>query len=186
MSTIYTHAVVGLSLGRLVTARRLSFLFWILAGLLPVLPDLDVLSPYPYRHQLGHRGFTHSLAVALVIGGAAAGMTFRRLRMNFWALATFFFAITALHGVLDAFTNGGEGIAFFWPATIRRYGPWGPLPVPDVGFEFPNPRTSRAVRAELWMVWLPLAVVVGSVSLGRRLRRKVGRQAPRLVDRGAR
>jgi inner membrane protein len=36
-------------------------------------------------------------------------------------LALFLFVVTASHGVLDAMTNGGLGVAFFAPFTSARY-----------------------------------------------------------------
>jgi inner membrane protein len=47
---------------------------------LAVLPDLDVLGFHagiPYEHPLGHRGLSHSLLFALVVG---LGATRRRCR----------------------------------------------------------------------------------------------------------
>jgi inner membrane protein len=172
MTTIYTHAVVGLGLGKVFTARRLSPLFWFLAGFLPIVPDLDAFSTAPYGSPLGHRGFTHALSFALALGLVAAGATFRYLKINFWALWGFFFAITASHGLLDAFTNGGFGIPFFWPFSNARFGPWGPIQVSDIAFELPNPRSSRSVRDELLWVWLPTAVLVGLLVAYRRFKRR--------------
>jgi inner membrane protein len=170
--TIYTHAVVGLGLGAVFTARRMPPLYWALACCLPIIPDLDAFSFAGYGSSiLGHRGFTHSLGFALGVGLAAALVTYRYFRMPFWALGALFFAITASHGVLDAFTRGGDGIPFFWPFSDHRFGGWGPVLVPDIGLEIPDPRTSRAVRGELLWVWLPTGVLVGLVTVYRRLRR---------------
>src|SRR5207245_11132010 len=101
----------------------------------------------------------------------AACATFRFFIRGFWTLLAFCFVITASHGILDAFTNGGEGIPFFWPFFNHRFGPWGPIQVSDIGFELPDPRTSRSVRHELLWVWLPLVVLVGVVVLCRRWKR---------------
>jgi hypothetical protein len=60
-------------------------------------------------------------------------------------------------------TKGGVDIPFFWPLDAR-YGNWGPLRAADIGFELPDPRYSRAVRAELLWVWLPTVAVVGLVT----------------------
>jgi inner membrane protein len=170
MATIYTHAVVGLGLAKVFTSRRLPPLFWILAGLLPIVPDFDSFSSYSYGSMWGHRGFTHSLCFALGIGLIAAGAASRCLKIDFWPLLGFFFLITASHGILDALTDGGFGIPFFWPFSPHRYGPYGPIHVADIGFEIPDPRVSRSVRTELLYVWLPLAVVVGVVTIRRRFR----------------
>jgi inner membrane protein len=173
MSTIYTHAVVGLGLGRIFARRKMPWLFWGLAALLPVVPDFDAfLVGVPYRSPWGHRGFTHSLLFALVLGLLAAALTYRRLGISFLDLAGFFFVITASHGVLDALNNGGEGVEFFWPFDTTRYGTWAgaPLHYPDIGFELPDPRKSLAIQSEQRWVWLPMALVVGAVMLYRRLR----------------
>jgi len=150
--------------------------FWILAAVLPAMPDLDVFSPWHYGHILGHRGFTHSLSFALALALVAAFPTFRWLRINFWALLAIFFVITASHGFLDACTDGGEKIPFFWPFSQERFGRWGPIHVSDIGFEFPDPRTSRSVRTELLWVWLPMLLLLGIVVGYRRFRSAFRRQ----------
>ncbi len=171
MATIYTHAVVGLGLAHLYAARPMRWPFWTLAALLPVLPDLDVLSTAPYGSPWGHRGFTHSLLFAFVVSLWASGLSFRYLRDNPWRLLALFFLVTASHGLLDALTRGGESIPFFWPVP-GRYGNWGPIPVSDLGFEVPDPRNSRALRAELLWVWLPTVGLAATVATYRFARRK--------------
>ena len=90
-------------------------LFWVLAALLPMVPDFDSFGHKPYGSILGHRGFTHSLIFALAVGLFFTALTFRYFRVPFWDLLGFFFVITASHGILDMFTNGGFGIPLFWP-----------------------------------------------------------------------
>src|SRR5689334_10288860 len=143
MTTIYTHAVVGLGLARVATSRPMPWPYWTLATLLPVLPDFDSFSTAAYGSALGHRGITHSLPFALWVGAFAASLTFRRFRVSFWWLSGLFFLVIASHGLLDALTRGGEAIPFFWPMG-ERYGNWGPIPVSDLGLELPDPRRSRA------------------------------------------
>ena len=174
MCTIYTHAAAGLGIARLYTARPMSWPYWALAALLPIIPDLDVFSTAAYGSTLGHRGITHSLLFALVLGIVAASMTCRRLQTSWWSLAFLFFVVVASHGLLDAITRGGETIQFFWPLQAR-YGNWGPIPVSDISVELPDPRYSRAVRSELLWVWLPIILLVGAVTAHRRL------QGPRSV-----
>jgi inner membrane protein len=171
MATIYSHAVVGLGLARLYTGRPMPWAYWGLATVLPIVPDLDVFSTAVYGGPLGHRGITHSLLFALLAGTIAAAATFRRFRVHWWSLAALFVAIVASHGLLDAMNQGGEDVPFFWPLA-RRYGNWGPLPVSDIAFELPDPRHSRAVRAELLWLWLPTAVAVGAATAYRRLTRR--------------
>lgn len=173
MATDYTHAVAGLGLACLCATRPMPWTYWALAAALPILPDLDVFSTAAYGDLLGHRGFTHSLVFALVVGNLAACLTFRRLRTRWWRLSVVYFIILASHDLLDAMTRGGEGIPFFWPAG-GRYGNWGPLPVSDLSFDLPDPRRSRALRAEMLWVWMPTLILASLVTMYRRVR-----QSPR-------
>lgn len=143
---------------------------WGLAVLLPIIPDLDVFSTATYSSPLGHRGVTHSLVFALVLGTFVAGATFRRFHVRWWSLTALFCAIIASHGLLDALTKGGADIPFFWPYA-GRYGNWGVLPVSDIAFDLPDPRYSRAIRAELLWVWLPMSLMVSMVMVYRRSKR---------------
>jgi inner membrane protein len=145
--------------------------YWGLAALLPIVPDLDVFSTYTYGGPLGHRGITHSLLFALLLSGVVAAATARWFRVKWWSLMILFFLIVASHGLLDAMTRGGADIPFFWPLD-GRYGNWGPLPVSDIAFDLPDPRYSRAVRAELLWIWLPTIVAVGLAMLYRHWKRK--------------
>ena len=170
MTTLYTHAAFGLGIARLCAARPKPLLYWGMAALLPILPDFDVFSTAAYGTPLGHRGLTHSLAFALVVGVLTASATFRYFRTNWWLLAGTLFAIVASHGLLDALTRGGADIPFFWPLDAR-YGNWGPIPVADLAFELPDPRYHRAWRSELLWVWLPTVLLVGLVTAYRRRNR---------------
>jgi len=168
MATIVTHGFVGLGLGKVYSTRRMGVLFWVLAFLLPMVPDCDVFGMFwniAYDGSpLSHRGFTHSIVFACALGLLVAGLTIRYFRVRFWPLWLFFSAIIASHGVFDALTNGGYGVAFFWPVDSTRYGPgWGPIQVADMGFEIPDFRTSRTVHTELLWVWLPTALTVNLV-----------------------
>src|SRR5262249_16947716 len=116
MPTIMTHALVGLCLARVFTPRPMPPIYWGLAAGLSMLADLDVVAfslGIPYEHRFGHRGFSHSLCFALLTTLPVALLTCEQLGMRWWVLWGFFFVVMASHGVLDAFTNGGLGIAFF-------------------------------------------------------------------------
>jgi inner membrane protein len=174
MATTYSHAVVGLGLAQIYNPRRRRWLYWTLAAFLAVAPDFDVFSSAAYGALLGHRGFTHSLIFALWLAFLTASLTFRPLSGNLWALTAVFFLAAGSHGLLDALTRGGESIPFFWPATAHRYGNWGPIPVSDLAFEIPDPRSSRTLRSELLWVWLPTGVFIGAMGMFRWVRRRKG------------
>ncbi len=123
MPSIISHPAVplalALGLGGQVVSERL-----LLAGVAAsVVPDLDVVAfrlGIPYTDALGHRGFTHSLLFAAFVALAAA-CAFRALRTTFTRAFWFVLVATASHGILDSFTNGGLGVAFFWPWSGERY-----------------------------------------------------------------
>jgi inner membrane protein len=73
----------------------------------------------------------------------------------------FLFLATASHGVLDAMTNGGLGVAFFAPFSDTRYFfPWHPIVVSPISIsEFFGPRGLRVIWSELGWIWAPSAVV---------------------------
>jgi len=66
-------------------------------------------------------------------------------------------------------TNGGLGIAFFWPFTDTRYFlPWQPIEVSPIGAaRFLNQRGLEVLQSELIWVVLPI-LSVGLAALGLR------------------
>ncbi len=171
MPTVFSHPAVplaiGLGMGRDAISRRL-----LLAGVVAsTLPDLDVLAfdfGIPYSAELGHRGFSHSLFFAgLVALVGACG--FRALRTSFVRAFMFLFVATASHGVLDAFTNGGLGIAFFWPWSAERY--FAPFQVIEVAplsaSRLFSQRGVFVLLSEVLWVWLPSALVTAALAVYR-------------------
>jgi len=141
-----------------------------------MLPDVDVIGfsfGIRYEDMFGHRGFTHSLAFAIVMGAVAAARVSNpesRVPNPGWLrLFIWFAAITASHGVLDAFTNGGRGIAFFAPFTNDRYFfPWRPIQVSPIGVGFFSPRGLSVLASEARWIWLPSAIMAASARLYKR------------------
>jgi len=176
MATTYTHAVVGFGIAQIYTPGRLRWLYWTPAAFLAIFPDYDVFSSAAYGALMGHRGITHTLVFALWIAFLVSSLTFRPLKANLWALTGIFFLATASHGLLDALTRGGMPIPFFWPLTDERFGNWGPIPVSDLGFEVPDPRRSRALRSELFWLWMPTGFFIGALWIGRLIRRRLHSQ----------
>ncbi len=174
MPTVMTHALVAGGLGILASPRRMPLLFWLTTASLAMLPDLDVWAfrlGIPYGAPLGHRGLSHSLAFALVAGVTAALLLRRRLGGGLADLCGFFFLVTASHGLLDGFTDGGMGVGFFGPFDNTRYFfPWRPIRVSPIGLSFFSAEGGRTLLSEIVWVWLPTAAVVAPVCLYRRLR----------------
>jgi inner membrane protein len=79
------------------------------------------------------------------------------------ALWVYLFLATASHGVLDAMTDGGLGVAFFSPFNNRRYFfSWTPIRVSPIGIgNFFSSRGLAVVQSELLWVWIPAVALVG-------------------------
>ena len=113
-----------------------SMAFWSAVSLLP---DIDVVGfamGVRYADPWGHRGATHSIAMAvavgLAIGGVAAGL--KRPASRTALIAT---GVLVSHALLDTMTDGGLGCALLWPFSLTRYfAPWRPIPVAPIGFGF--------------------------------------------------
>ena len=177
MPTIVTHSFVAALLGRSLTAGRMPARFWFLSVLCSVLPDADVLG-FPlgisYEHVLGHRGLSHSLVFALVLSLIASFLTLPRVpqRWTRFLLFPYFFVVTASHGILDAMTDGGLGVAFFAPFDDTRYFlPFRPIKVSPIGLSFFGARGLDVIWNELLWVCIPGTIIAAAVRSLRKLRR---------------
>jgi len=98
----------------------------------------------------------------------AAG--FRHSDLSRPRLWLYFFLAAASHGVLDALTNGGPGIAFFAPFDTDRYFfPWRPIVVSPIGIRpFFSGWGLGVIESEFVWIWLPAAGFVALAALVRR------------------
>ena len=176
MASAFSHAVVASGLGAVGSpAERMPARYWMTLAVVGALPDLDVVV-YPLGlnapHILGHRGITHSLAFAAVFAALVVRVLFRdRVWRPAWPrLWVVFFVAMASHGVLDAMTNGGQGIAFLAPFSAARWHfPWQPILVSPIGVgAFFSRNGLRVLQNEIVWLWLPSAVVALTVRLVRR------------------
>ena len=89
--------------------------------------------------------------------------------------------VTVSHGVLDAMTDGGLGVAFFSPFdTARYFFPWRPINVSPIGVgQFFNGQGAVVLASEAIYVWLPLAAVWAAVGV---LRRRLGGKSGAEID----
>ena len=168
MPTIFTHAAIGLSGGRIFSLNKQSKKFWFFAILLPVLPDADSITflfNIPYWHDFGHRGFFHSVFFAFLLVVTIMLIFFKEdeiFSKSWFAKLSFFFLITMSHGMLDAFTNGGLGIALLAPFDNTRYFfPYRPIPVSPIGLgSFLSAWGAAVLTAEIVCIWIPLILLI--------------------------
>ena len=168
MASAFGHAALGATLGKLLLPDRRYWPYWVAAAVCAALPDIDALGyrlGVPYASLWGHRGLTHSLLAAAVV--AAAGTALGRLagparQAPAARLALLLFLATASHGVLDALTTGGLGVAFFSPWDLERYFfPFRPIKVSPIGIRaFLGGRGLRVLLSEAVWVGLPCLVAL--------------------------
>lgn len=165
-----THAVVGLALARAAQARTgvPARILLPLGTFCAILPDADVLGlpGIDLGWGLSHRGVTHSVAFALLLAAVGAYAVKRGVpTARTLALALLLFVITLSHGLLDAMTNGGPGIAFAAPFSDGRFFlPWRPLEVSPIGARFFSMRGFTAMVSEIVWVWVPVGLAFAATS----------------------
>ena len=171
MASPFSHAVAALCIGTCFYRPQIPKRVWIAGAMCSVIPDLDVIGfrfGIHYGDFWGHRGFTHSLVFAALLASVVAVVMTRRglTGIGRFVLLVYLFLATASHGVLDAITNGGIGVAFFSPFDNTRYFlPWRPVSVSPIGVtRFFTPRGFAILQSELLWIWVP-AMLFGSVVL---------------------
>jgi inner membrane protein len=172
VASIPSHAVFALALGACIApaAIRRRAMLW--GAALAVLPDSDAVGHWlgvPTRSLFGHRGLTHSLSFAVLVALFAALLLARRsghpeLRGR---LGLYFVLAMVSHGMLDACTNGGPGIAFFAPFSKARYFfPFRPIAVSPIGVEGVfGERGLRILASEARWILLPSALLAAAATL---------------------
>lgn len=168
MATFFAHAVIPIMTVDLARPpedlrRRLR----IVAVACALLPDLDMVATvFEIRdtHPIGHRGFSHSLFMALAIAVVAGLLAFPKLPLfgpTFRRLVSFLFLTTAAHGLLDALTSGQIGVALLAPFTDARFvSPWKLLPSAPLGFdELLGTWGLLTIANELFYIFIPLALL---------------------------
>ena len=162
MASLLTHPIVPLTFGFALGSKRIPVRYWLLGAIASMAADADVVAfalRIPYESQFGHRGATHSIFFAIVL---AALVTLRE-RRHFPAHALLFgylFASAISHPLLDMLTDGGLGIALFWPlSTERFFFPATPLAVSPIGAAFFSAEGVGVVMSELEWIWIPCAAI---------------------------
>ncbi|MDR2926201.1 MAG: metal-dependent hydrolase [Azoarcus sp.] len=164
MPSLLTHPAPAIALGLAFGLRRVPPRLLIAALFFSLVPDFDGIGfrfGISYASWLGHRGFTHSLSFALLCGALGAWMA-PALKASRLLSGTLIFLAVVAHIALDALTNGGLGVAIFWPFSDARYFfPWQPIQVSPISPKvfFMTERGLRVILSELRWVWLPLLLV---------------------------
>jgi inner membrane protein len=175
VASAFSHAVAALSIGACFYEPRIPKRVWVIGTACSVIPDLDVIGfrfGIRYSDFLGHRGFTHSLVFAALMATAIIAIGFRHgvPGMSRFAMWWYCFLATSSHGLLDAMTDGGLGVAFFAPFDNHRYFlPWRPIRVSPIAVgRFFTDRGFAVLKSELLYIWLPAVLLIFSALVLRR------------------
>ncbi|WP_205631891.1 metal-dependent hydrolase [Paraurantiacibacter namhicola] len=166
-----THAVVPLAAAALAGRGTIPPKVALAGSVLAMLPDADVIGlrfGVDYADAWGHRGATHSLAIAGLVAAAIAAVW---TQARNWPAFLFLFLATASHGLLDMLTDGGLGVGLLWPASEERlFWPVTPVRVSPIGAGFFSMRGVETLASELVWIWLP-AGVLAAIGIAARRRR---------------
>lgn len=175
MPSIFSHPAVPLAIAAIVGSNNVGGRLLLAGVVASALPDADVLAfrlGIAYASEFGHRGFSHSLLFAAV-AGAIALVVAPWLKARRFTAFLFITAACASHGLLDMWTNGGHGIAYFWPFTSERF--FLPHPMIEVSTlnlrRFFGPAGLEVMWSEVCWIWLPaMLLAAGGVVLRRKIR----------------
>lgn len=164
MATIFSHPAAALALFPWFKSVGGSKAIIVTGMLLTAAPDLDVIGLHlgiPYSHMLGHRGLTHSIFFAAIFCFLLIAFIPKKPDINRFSIWIYFAASMSSHGVLDALTNGGLGVAFFAPFTSDRYFlPFRPIEVSTLNItHFFQGQGVGVLLSELMWVWPPALLV---------------------------
>ena len=168
MPSVFSHAVSAFGIAALSYRPGVPNRVWITGAVCAALPDIDVIGfsfGVRYGDVFGHRGFTHSFAFAAILAALMLMMFHATVPgMSRTVLWLYLFTVTASHGLLDAMTDGGLGVAFFSPFSNRRYFfAFTPIRVAPIGISrFFSSRGLEVLRSELVWVWVPTAVLIAT------------------------
>lgn len=170
MPTIFSHPAPVLAAGLAFGARIISLRLLVAAVFCAILPDFDVIGfklGIAYGDVLGHRGASHSLALALSLG-VMGFILAPWLRAKRWVAFFVLSGAVVSHIFLDAMTSGGLGVAWFWPLDNTRYFfPWRPIRVSPLALNsFFSGRGVVVLLSEFKWIWLPFfsaAIVVAII-----------------------
>ena len=165
MASAFSHAFVALALGKTSRHPSMTWRVLFLGMACSIVPDLDVVGfsfGIRYGDLWGHRGLTHSIFFACLLSAVLVRLWYWRVTTSAKVtLSVYFFCCTASHGVLDAMTDGGLGVAFFSPFDTSRYFfTYRPVAVSPIGIgDFFTGEAFRILASEATWIWLPTIVI---------------------------
>lgn len=118
-----TQIILGAAVAEAVAGKKMGNRAAMWGAIAGTIPDLDVFfraMSHPVDGALIHRGFSHSIAFALLISPLLAWLVnrlYKKADYGFKIWFYLFFLAVITHPMLDIFTN--YGTQFFWPFELR-------------------------------------------------------------------
>jgi len=177
MASAFGHAYMAIAIRSGYSKAIGNGKFLLLGIFCSVIPDADVLAfrfGIPYDSFWGHRGFTHSIVFAILLALLICLLCYReqlKSKTGTWYVL-YFTLCTVSHGLLDAMTSGGLGVAFFSPFDNARYFfPWRPIKVSPIGAgKFFSEWGIRVLKSEAIWIGIPCTVYIVCVKIFRKVR----------------
>lgn len=162
MASAFGHAALVLGAHKLFPDKVTGTKVIILGIVSAVFPDLDVFFhhiveySHPTYEYLEHRGITHSILYAILWAVLITGIFHYKKKQKILFIL-FYFLCTISHGVLDAFTTGGDGIGFLMPfSTERFFTPYKVIQVSPIGISrFFSEWGIRVLKSEFFYIGIP-------------------------------
>ncbi len=171
MASAITHFVVAAALALpAIESRAIREVLprWAIpvsGGLLAVTPDLDIatrrLFGVPYGTLFAHRGFFHSPFFLILLTGILAAVVARRVPRTMGWLWLLWAGCAVTHPLLDALTDGGDGVMLLFPFSEERlFFSWRPIHVSPLGMVRFFGRAGYILRSEIpfWMAALAVGL----------------------------
>ena len=166
MASVFGHAALALGI-RSWFPRSQGLGIILLGVILSFLPDADIIAfdfGIPYGHVLGHRGLSHSIFFALVFTYLFTWILrrFEVIKPQYFTITfIYFFICMGTHGILDAMTTGGKGVAFFAPFyNERMFWPWRVIQVSPIGAgHFFSKWGVAVIKSEAFWIGIPSLII---------------------------
>jgi inner membrane protein len=155
-----THALVPVAAAIALSRPPVYWRLVAFAAVAAMAPDLDAIGNPLFGLQANsiysHRGFTHSLFVAIAAGLIAATLH-RRLRVRPLTAGAVVGGAMASHGLLDMMTDTGSPVAILWPlSSARLYADWRPIHGGELELSRWTTQLPPRLETELWQLILPM------------------------------
>ncbi len=165
MASVFGHAIAAIGIGKLFPKAEMTRKVYLLGAVSAMIPDLDVIGfefDIQWESMWSHRGFTHSIFFAIT-WALVLLVVFHRKKgfLKHFQLGSYYFLATVSHGLLDALTNGGNGIAFFAPFSAERYFlPWQLIQVSPLGIgNFFSKWGLEVLQSEFFYIVIPSLMI---------------------------